>query len=43
MREYAKMTKAELEQEYSAVHAHFEECKAQNLKLNMARGKPSKM
>ena len=43
MREYAKMTKAELEQEYSAVLAHFEECKAQNLKLNMARGKPSKM
>ena len=43
MREYAKLSGAELEQEYAAVKAHFEECKSQNLKLNMARGKPSKM
>lgn len=43
MQEYAKMTQAELEQEYQAVRSHFEECKGQNLKLNMARGKPSKL
>ena len=43
MGEYTKMTSAELEQEYAAVLAHYNDCKGQNLKLNMARGKPSKM
>ena len=41
--QYCNRTKAELDQEYQNVKAHFEECKGQNLKLNMARGKPSKM
>ncbi len=40
---YAKKTSAELEQEYQAVLAHYNDCKSQNLKLNMARGKPSKL
>lgn len=39
---YTQLSKAELEREYQHVNAHFEDCKAQNLKLNMARGKPSK-
>jgi len=37
---YAAMNKEELQIEYAAVSAHFDACKAQNLKLNMARGKP---
>jgi len=41
--QYATKSQTELEQEYQCVKAHFEECKNQNLKLNMARGKPSKM
>ncbi len=40
---YSSMDKAQLEKEYQLQKAHFEECKAQNLKLNMARGKPSKL
>ena len=40
---YAERSRAELEQEYQLVKRHFEECKGQNLNLNMARGKPSKM
>lgn len=40
--QYTEMNKAALENEYQAVKAHFEDCKAQNLKLNMARGKPAK-
>ncbi|MBO5837560.1 MAG: aminotransferase class I/II-fold pyridoxal phosphate-dependent enzyme [Oscillospiraceae bacterium] len=40
---YSEMTKAELEQEYKGVLAQFEACKSKNLKLNMARGKPSKV
>ena len=36
------MNKADLEQEFQAVKAHFETCKQQNLKLNMSRGKPAK-
>ena len=40
--EYAVMNKADLEQEFQAVKAHFETCKQQNLKLNMSRGKPAK-
>ena len=40
--EYTLKTRDELEQEYTAVKAHFDACKQMNLKLNMARGKPSK-
>ena len=40
---YNQLSEVELKQQYSAVNAHFEECKGQNLKLNMARGKPSKL
>ncbi len=43
MSTYNQLSNAELKQQYASVKAHFEECKAQNLKLNMARGKPSKM
>lgn len=43
MRKYTAMTKAELEQEYNLVLAHYDESKKLNLKLNMARGKPSKL
>ena len=43
MMEYSQMNRAELEKEFSAVKAHFDACKAQNLKLNMARGKPAKV
>lgn len=38
--QYNFMEKTELEKAYNAVSAHFADCKAQNLKLNMARGKP---
>ena len=41
--EYVSRSCAELEQEYASVKAHFDECMQKNLKLNMARGKPSKM
>ncbi len=37
---YTSMNKEALQAEYNAVRAHFDDCKAQNLKLNMARGKP---
>lgn len=37
------MTAAQLEQEFLSVKQHYEDCKAKQLKLNMARGKPSKM
>ena len=40
---YSYMTKDELNQEYLAEKAHYEECISQGLKLNMARGKPSKL
>ncbi len=40
---YSDRTKSELEQEFQQVNAHFQACKAKNLKLNMARGKPSKL
>ena len=36
------MNKDALEKEFQTVKEHFEDCKAQNLKLNMARGKPAK-
>lgn len=38
---YAAMKKTELQKEYQVLSEHFEACKAQNLKLNMARGKPA--
>ena len=38
---YKEMSKAQLENEYKTVSEHFAACKAQNLKLNMARGKPA--
>lgn len=40
--EYTSMNKAEMEAEYKAVSAKFEELKAQGLKLDMSRGKPGK-
>jgi hypothetical protein len=43
MLQYSQMNRTELETEFSAVKAHFDACKAQNLKLNMARGKPAKV
>ena len=39
---YASLNKAELQQELLKETAHYENCKSQSLKLNMARGKPSK-
>ena len=38
---YSALSKEELLREYSAELVHFNRCKAQNLSLNMARGKPS--
>ena len=38
---YASLNKAELQQELLKEKTHYEYCKSQNLKLNMARGKPS--
>ena len=40
---YAEMTVAQLEAAYASAREAFEACKAKNLKLNMARGKPSKV
>ena len=40
---YESMNKEELEKEYAKVSQDFAFWKAQNLKLNMARGKPSKL
>lgn len=42
MRAYADMNREELMQEYNSEISHYENCKKQNLSLNMARGKPSK-
>ena len=39
---YSEATQQQLQAELASVREHFEACKAQNLKLNMARGKPSK-
>ena len=39
---YSSLSKDALQQEYGKEKAIFERCKAQNLSLNMARGKPSK-
>lgn len=43
MTSYDHMNRAQLEREYAAVSDAFAACKAQGLKLNMARGKPSKL
>ncbi len=43
MAQYLSMTKEQLLQEYDAVLAHYNDCKAQKLNLNMARGKPSSL
>lgn len=43
MRAYSSMNKDELNQEFLAEKAHYEACISQGLKLNMARGKPSKL
>ena len=42
MSHFSQMSREELEVRFQAEKVHFEECKAQKLKLNMARGKPSK-
>lgn len=42
MKQYSAMTKEELKQQYALEKERFDACKSQNLKLNMARGKPSK-
>ena len=42
MMQYSQLDRAALEQEYAKVKEHFDACLAQNLKLNMARGKPAK-
>ena len=42
MTPYSCMSQEELELEYQRVLADFENCKAQGLSLNMARGKPAK-
>ena len=38
---YLTMSKEQQQQAYAALTDHYAACKAQNLKLNMARGKPS--
>lgn len=43
MNAYSSMTRDELEKEFLAEKAHYEVCLNQGLKLNMARGKPSKL
>lgn len=42
MLSYASMTRESLENEYEKELARYKVCKAQNLSLNIARGKPSK-
>jgi len=42
MKTYAQMDASELKTAYSEAMLAFEACKSKNLKLNMARGKPSK-
>ena len=40
MTNYMNMTKVQLETELNVQKAHLDQCRAQGLKLNMARGKP---
>ena len=37
---YSNMSNAQLQEQYKLLSDHFATCKSQNLKLNMARGKP---
>ena len=43
MKPYAEMTTEELQAAHVGALEAFEACKRKNLKLNMARGKPSKV
>lgn len=43
MLEYKKLNRNELQKEYDKELLNFQDCKKQNLKLNISRGKPSKM
>ena len=43
MSAYSSMTRQQLEHEYKSLRAQFDSCKELGLKLNMARGKPSKL
>lgn len=43
MKKYACMSTEELQKEYQITRDHLDTCKKQQLKLNMARGKPSKL
>ena len=40
---YANRTKEDLEKEFQEMSERYASCKAKDLKLNMSRGKPSKM
>ena len=42
MSNYLNMSKDQLREELNVQVAHLDACRAQNLKLNMARGKPAK-
>lgn len=42
MKPYKEMTREEMQQEYAALEAKFQEIKAKGLKLDMSRGKPAK-
>lgn len=42
MANYTELSRAQLEAEYALVKKQYDACKAQQLKLNMARGKPAK-
>ena len=41
MAKYCELTSEQVKAEYAKVHQQFEDLKSRNLKLNMARGKPS--
>ncbi len=43
MCEYSLMSREALEQAYKTVSSHYDICKTEGLKLNMARGKPAKL
>lgn len=40
---YNLMTQAQLREEWQKLNKHYEACKSQGLKLNLSRGKPSKL
>ena len=41
MAEYINLSKEQMEEQLRLLNAHYDACCAQNLKLNMARGKPA--